>query len=143
MELNIEQIKEVLPHRYPFLMVDKITDMEVGKYAKGIKCVSANEMQFLGHFPEKAVMPGVLILEALAQTGAISILSMPENKGKLAVFGGVKNCRFKRLVVPGDVLKLECELTNMRGSVGFGNVLATVDGEVAVSGEISFAIIDA
>ncbi|MGP1569819.1 MAG: 3-hydroxyacyl-ACP dehydratase FabZ [Eubacteriales bacterium] len=143
MELNIEQIKEILPHRYPFLLVDKIVDMQAGSYAKGVKCVSANEMQFLGHFPDKAIMPGVLILEALAQTGAISILSMPENKGKLAVFGGVKNCRFKKLVVPGDVLNLECELTNMRGSVGFGNVLATVNNEVAVSAEISFAIIDA
>ena len=94
-------------------------------------------------FPQKAIMPGVLILEALAQTGAIAILSMPENKGKLAVFGGVKNCRFKRPVVPGDVLTLECELTNMRGGIGFGNVTASVDGEIAASGEISFAIIDA
>lgn len=143
MQLDIEQIKEILPHRYPFLLVDRITDMEVGKYAKGKKCVSANEMQFLGHFPQKAIMPGVLIIEALAQTGAIAILSMPENKGKLAVFGGVKNCRFKRPVVPGDVLTLECELTNMRGGIGFGNVTASVDGEIAASGEISFAIIDA
>ncbi len=142
MKLDIEQIREILPHRYPFLLVDKIVDMEAGKFAKGIKCVSANEVQFLGHFPQKAVMPGVLILEALAQTGAVAILSMQENKGKLAVFGGVKNCRFKRIVVPGDVLSLECELTKMRGSIGFGEAVASVDGEVAASGEISFAIID-
>ena len=114
--------------------------MEPGKFAKGIKCVSQNEMHFLGHFPQKAVMPGVLILEALAQTGACAILCAEENKGKLAFFGGVKNCRFKRQVVPGDVLTLECEIIKSRGNVGFGNVVATVDGEVACSGEISFAI---
>lgn len=140
MELNIEQIKEIIPHRYPFLMVDRILDMKPGEYAKGIKCVSANEVQFLGHFPEKAIMPGVLILEALAQTGAVALLSMPENKGKLAVFGGVKNCRFKRVVVPGNVLELECELTNMREFVGFGKATAKVNGEIAVTAEISFGI---
>ena len=99
-----------------------------------------HEPFFQGHFPEKAVMPGVLILEALAQTGAVAILSLPENEGKLAFFGGVKNCRFRRQVVPGDVLTLRCCLTRMRGSVGFGEVEATVDGETAVTGEISFAI---
>ena len=124
MTLNSEQIKEILPHRYPFLLVDRITDMEPGKFAKGIKCVSQNEMHF----------------EALAQTGACALLCAEENKGKLAFFGGVKNCRFKRQVVPGDVLTLECEIIKSRGNVGFGNVVATVDGEVACSGEISFAI---
>lgn len=140
MELNSNQIQEIIPHRYPFLLVDKITDMEPGKWAKGIKCVTANEMQFMGHFPEKHIMPGVLIMEALAQTGAVAILSQPENKGKIVVFGGIKNCRFKAQVVPGDVLELSCELTAVRGPVGFGNAVATVNGKVAAQGEISFAI---
>lgn len=140
MVLNSNEIQKILPHRYPFLLVDKITDMEPGKWAKGIKCVTANEMQFLGHFPEKHVMPGVLILEALAQTGAVAILSEPENQGKLVFFGGVKNCRFKAQVMPGDVLELYCELTALRGPVGFGKVTATVDGKIAARGEISFAV---
>ena len=93
MELNSNQIAEILPHRYPFALVDRITDYEPGKYAKGIKCVSVNEMQFCGHFPGHHVMPGVLIIEALAQVGAIAVLTMPENKGKLAFFGGIKNAR--------------------------------------------------
>lgn len=140
MELNYEEIKEILPHRQPFLLIDKVTNLVPGESAEAIKCVSGNEPFFQGHFPEKAVMPGVLILEALAQTGAVAILGLPENKGKLAFFGGVKNCRFKRQVVPGDVLHLRCQLTRMRGNVGFGEVTAQVDGEVAVTGEISFAI---
>ena len=140
MELNSNQIQEIIPHRYPFLLVDKITDMEPGKWAKGIKCVTANEMQFMGHFPEKHIMPGGLIMEALAQTGAVAILSQPENKGKIVVFGGIKNCRFKAQVVPGDVLELSCELTAVSGPVGFGNAVATVNGKVAAQGEISFAI---
>lgn len=138
--LDSNQIQEILPHRYPFLLVDRIVDMEPGKWAKGIKCISANEMQFLGHFPQKHIMPGVLIMEALAQTGAVAILSQPENKGKLVVFGGIKNCRFKAQVVPGDVLELYCELTQLRGPVGFGKVTAKVDGKIAAQGEISFAI---
>lgn len=140
MELNSNQIQEIIPHRYPFLLVDKITDMEEGKWAKGIKCVTANEMQFLGHFPEKHIMPGVLIMEALAQTGAVAILSQPENKGKIAVFGGIKNCRFKQQVVPGDVLELYCEMTEIRGPVGFGKAIAKVGDKVAAQGEISFVI---
>lgn len=140
MELNSNQIQEIIPHRYPFLLVDKITDMEKGKWAKGIKCVTANEMQFLGHFPEKHIMPGVLIMEALAQTGAVAILSQPENKGKIAVFGGIKNCRFKQQVVPGDVLDLYCEMTEIRGPVGFGKAIAKVGDKVAAQGEISFVI---
>ena len=140
MELNSNQIQEILPHRYPFLLVDKITNMEVGKWAKGIKCVSANEMQFLGHFPEKHVMPGVLIMEALAQVGAVAILSEPANRGKLAVFGGIKNCRFKQQVVPGDVLDLYCEMIDIRGAVGFGRVVAKVGDKIAAQGEISFVI---
>lgn len=142
MELNSNQIQEILPHRYPFLLVDWIVDMEPGKWARGRKCVSANEMQFLGHFPGMHIMPGVLILEALAQTGAAALLSQEENRGKIAVFGGVRNCRFRRQVVPGDVLDLYCELTALRGSVGFGSVVAKVDGEIAAQGEITFAISD-
>ena len=140
MVLDSNQIQQILPHRYPFLLVDKIVDMEVGKWARGIKCVSANEMQFLGHFPEKHIMPGVLIMEALAQTGAVAILSEPENKGKIAVFGGLKNCRFKAQVVPGDVLELYCEMTDRRGPIGYGKAVAKVDDKVAAQGELSFVI---
>ena len=140
MELNSNQIQEILPHRYPFLLVDRITDMEPGKWAKGIKCVTANEMHFLGHFPEKHIMPGVLIMEALAQTGAVAILSQEEHKGKIVVFGGIKNCRFKQQVVPGDVLELYCEMTAVKGPAGFGKAVAKVDGKVAAQGEISFVI---
>jgi 3-hydroxyacyl-[acyl-carrier-protein] dehydratase len=143
MQLNNDEIRSILPHRYPFLLVDRIVDMEPGEYARGIKCVSANEMQFLGHFPQKSVMPGVLILEALAQTGACAILSLPEYQGKIAVFGGVKKCRFRRVVVPGDVLEMSCEITGKKGPVGFGKAVAKVDGEIAVDAEISFAISDA
>ena len=140
MELNIEQIKEIIPHRPPFLLVDKITDFEPGAWAKGIKAVTVNEPFFAGHFPEYHVMPGVLILEALAQVGAVAILSLPEYKGKIAFFGGIKNARFKKQVRPGDVLELSCELTQRRGSVGFGKAVAKVDGKVAAQGELTFAI---
>lgn len=140
MQLSSNEIQEIIPHRYPFLLVDRIVDGEPGAWADGIKCVTANEMQFLGHFPQQHVMPGVLILESLAQTGAVAALSAPENKGKTAFFGGVKKCRFKRKVVPGDVLQLHCELTDQRGNVGFGKAKATVDGQVACIAELTFAI---
>ena len=140
MELNIEQIQEIIPHRPPFLLVDKITDFEPGAWAKGIKAVTVNEPFFAGHFPEYHVMPGVLILEALAQVGAVAILSLPEYKGKIAFFGGIKNARFKKQVRPGDVLELSCELTQRRGPVGFGKAVAKVDGKVAAQGELTFAI---
>jgi 3-hydroxyacyl-[acyl-carrier-protein] dehydratase len=140
MELNSKQIMEILPHRYPFLMVDKITECEPGVYAKGIKCVSANEMQFIGHFPGEPVMPGVLIIEALAQTGAVALLSKEENKGKIAFFGGIKNARFKHKVEPGDVLELECRLTAMKGPLGIGEATAYVGGEIAAKAELSFAL---
>ena len=140
MEQNIEQIKEIIPHRPPFLLVDKITDFEPGAWAKGIKAVTVNEPFFAGHFPEYHVMPGVLILEALAQVGAVAILSLPEYKGKIAFFGGIKNARFKKQVRPGDVLELSCELTQRRGPVGFGKAVAKVDGKVAAQGELTFAI---
>ena len=140
MELDINQIMEILPHRPPFLLVDKITGCEPGQWAEGIKNVTMNEPYFSGHFPGRPIMPGVLILEALAQTGAVAILSLPEFQGKIAVFGGAKNCRFKKQVVPGDVLELRCELTERRGPIGFGKAVARVDGKVACQADLTFAI---
>ena len=142
MELNIDQIEALLPHRYPFLLVDKIVECTPGQGAKGIKCVTANEPFFQGHFPGCKVMPGVLIIEALAQVGAVAILSVPENRGKLALFGGIKNARFKQQVRPGDVLELECELTAQRGPVGFGTATARVNGKTACKAELTFALTD-
>ena len=140
MELNIDQIEQLLPHRYPFLLVDKIVECVPGQGAKGIKCVSAGEPVFCGHFPQEHVMPGVLILEAMAQVGAVAILSLPENQGKIALFGGVKNARFRRKVIPGDVLEMECTLTKRRGPVGIGECKATVGGKLACTAELTFAI---
>ncbi|MDO4978093.1 MAG: 3-hydroxyacyl-ACP dehydratase FabZ [Eubacteriales bacterium] len=140
MELNSNQIQEIIPHRYPFLLVDRIIECEPGKMAKGIKCVTANEMQFLGHFPQKHVMPGVLIIEALAQTGAVALLLQEENKGKIALFGGIKNAKFKRQVIPGDVLELNCEIIKSKGPIGVGKAEAYVDGKLAVTAELTFAI---
>lgn len=140
MELNANEIQEILPHRPPFLLVDKITGCQPGAWADGVKCVTVNEPFFAGHFPQHHVMPGVLIIEALAQVGAVAILSLPENKGKIAFFGGIKNARFKQQVVPGDVLELHCELTAQRGSVGFGKAVARVNGKVAAQGELTFAV---
>ncbi len=142
MQLNSDQIQEIIPHRYPFLLIDRVDEIEPGVSAKGIKCVTANENFFCGHFPKKHIMPGVLILEALAQLGAVAILSEPENKGKLAVFGGVDKCRFKAQVVPGDVLELESTVTRRRGPLGFASVHASVGGKTAVRAEISFAIVE-
>jgi 3-hydroxyacyl-[acyl-carrier-protein] dehydratase len=139
-QLNIEQIKEIIPHRHPFLLVDVIEDYEPGQYAVGYKCVTYREEFFQGHFPQKAVMPGVLILEALAQTGAVAILSMPENKGKIAFFGGVQKCRFKGMVFPGDKLKLETKIIRQKGPVGVGEATATVEGKVVVSAELTFMV---
>ena len=140
MKLNSNEIQKILPHRHPFLLVDKITECTPGEYAKGIKCVTSTEPWFPGHFPEYHVMPGVLILEAMAQTGAVALLSSPGYEGKTAFFGGVKNARFKKQVLPGDVLELECRLTAIRGGIGFGEGTATVNGELAAKAEISFAI---
>lgn len=142
MELNSQQIQKIIPHRYPFLLVDRILDFEPGKWAEGIKCVTANEMQFLGHFPGIPIMPGVLIIEALAQVGAVCALSVPENAGKLAVFGGIKEARFRRQVVPGDVLKLRCEILRQKGPVGIGKATATVDGQTACTAELTFMLTD-
>ena len=140
MELDINEIKKILPHRYPFLLVDRITELEPGKSARGIKCVSANEMQFMGHFPDYPVMPGALVLEAMAQTGAVAILVSEEYRGKIALFGGVNKCRFRKEVMPGDVLELFCEISAVRGPVGFGKARATVNGETAAEAELSFVI---
>jgi 3-hydroxyacyl-[acyl-carrier-protein] dehydratase len=140
LQLNSNEIQEIIPHRYPFLLVDRIIDGEPGKWAKGIKCVSANEMQFMGHFPQEHIMPGVLIVEALAQTGAVAALSLPENKGKIALFGGIRKCRFRRKVIPGDRLELYCEMTDIRGSVGISKARATVEGKTACTAELTFAI---
>ena len=140
MELNSSEIQKILPHRYPFLMVDKIIECEPGIKATGIKCISANEMQFLGHFPNKPIMPGVLIIEALAQTGAVALLSEEGNEGKIVLFGGIRSARFKRQIVPGDVVTLSCEIIKRKGPVGIGRAVATVDGSKTVVCELSFAI---
>lgn len=140
MELNSNQIAELLPHRYPLALVDRITDYEPGKWAKGIKCVSVGEPYFCGHFPGRHVMPGVLILEALAQVGAVAILSVPENKGKTALFGGIRNARFRKQVIPGDVLELECVLEKQRGPVGIGSARAMVNGALVATAKLTFAI---
>ena len=140
--LTASQIAEILPHRYPFALVDTVTDHEPGQWAMGRKCVTINEPFFQGHFPGQPVMPGVLQLEALAQVGAVAVLSLPENRGKIALFGGVKNCRFKQQVQPGDVLDLQCELIARRGPVGTGKAVARVNGKIACIAELTFAVVD-
>jgi 3-hydroxyacyl-[acyl-carrier-protein] dehydratase len=138
--LDVTQIKEIIPHRYPFLLVDRILEVEDGVKAVGIKNVSANEEFFNGHFPDYPVMPGVLIVEALAQVGAVAMLKKEENRGRLAFFAGIDNCRFKKQVKPGDQLRLEVEIIRLRGPIGKGKAVATVDGEVACEAEITFAL---
>ena len=138
--LSSQDIQKIIPHRFPFLLVDKIVEMEWGKRAVGIKNVSANEPFFQGHFPGYPVMPGVLIIEAMAQVGAVALLGMPENKGKLAFFAGVDEVRFKRQVVPGDTLRIELTLTRVRGPIGQGTGEATVDGQLACRGSFLFAL---
>ncbi|WP_243571602.1 3-hydroxyacyl-ACP dehydratase FabZ [Bacillus stercoris] len=138
--LDTQQIKEIIPHRYPFLLVDRITEVEDGKRAKGYKNVTANEEFFNGHFPQYPVMPGVLIVEALAQVGAVAMLIKEENRGRLAFFAGIDNCRFKKQVKPGDQLHLEVEIIRARGTIGRGKGVATVDGEVVCEVELTFAL---
>ncbi len=140
MELNSKEIQEIIPHRYPFLLVDRIIELDKGKRAVGIKCVSNNEMHFMGHFPKEPVMPGVLIIEALAQVGAVGILSLPENKGKIAYFAGIKSAKFRQVVTPGDVLRLETEIIKVRGQIGVGKAMAYVDDNIACEAELTFAI---
>ena len=140
--LNIKEIQEIIPHRHPFLLLDAIEDYEPGEYAVGYKCVTYREDFFKGHFPEKPVMPGVLIIEALAQAGAVAILSIPENQGKIAFFGGIQKCRFKGMVVPGDKLKLETRIIKRKGPLGVGEAVASVDGKLVASAEITFMVGD-
>ncbi len=142
MELNINEIRNILPHRYPFLLIDRVTELEPGQSATAYKCVSANEPFFQGHFPEYPVMPGVLIIEALAQTGAVAMLCLPENKGKLALFAGIDNAKFKQQVIPGDVLELSCKIIKQFGSLGVGEAVAKVNGKLACKAELKFAIVD-
>jgi 3-hydroxyacyl-[acyl-carrier-protein] dehydratase len=138
--LDRDAIKRILPHREPFLLLDRIEDFEPGVSAVGYLDVTSEMFWVPGHFPEHAVMPGVLIVEALAQAGAVALLARDENRGKLALFAGIDKTRFKRQVVPGDTLRLECRITKMRGPIGFGEAVASVDGELACSGELMFAI---
>ncbi|KPL59339.1 MULTISPECIES: 3-hydroxyacyl-ACP dehydratase FabZ [Bacillaceae] len=140
--LDINEIKEIIPHRYPFLLVDRILEVEEGKKAIGIKNVTANEEFFNGHFPDYPVMPGVLIVEALAQVGAVAMLKVEDNRGRLAFFTGIDKCRFKRQVKPGDQLRLEVEMIRFKGPIGKGKGVATVDGEVACELEMMFALGD-
>ncbi len=140
MILNSNQIQEIIPHRYPFLLVDRIIELEPGIQAVGIKNVTANEHIFTGHFPEEHVMPGVLIVEALAQTGAVIILSLEENKGKIVYFAGIDKCKFREKVIPGDTLRLEAKVIKQKGHIGIAEGIAYVGDKVAASGIFKFAI---
>ena len=139
--LDVKQIMEIIPQRPPFLMIDRVEEYKPGESAVAYKNVCINEWYFKGHFPNEPIMPGVLITEALAQTGAVAILSLEENKGKNALFGGIDKLRFKQVVVPGDVLKLEVKIIKRKGQIGVGEAIATVDGKVAAKGELTFALV--
>ena len=140
MVLNSNEIQKIIPHRHPFLLVDRIDELEVGVGAIGVKCVTANEAHFAGHFPQEHVMPGVLIIESLAQVGAVAILSSEEYKGKIAYFAGIKDAKFRRKVLPGDTLKLNSRLVRLRGSIGLAHCIATVNDEVACECDLVFAV---
>ena len=140
--IDLKKILEILPHRYPFLLVDRVTELEPGKKAVGLKNVTFNEQFFQGHFPGEPIMPGVLIVEALAQVGGVAVLSVPEHKGKLALFTGINNFRFKQMVKPGDQLELTVTMTAMRSNLGKGDAVAKVEGKVVASGELWFALAD-
>lgn len=143
MRLGIKEIQEIIPHRHPFLLVDFIDELEPGVRAVGYKSITFDEPQFKGHFPGQPVMPGVLMIEALAQVGAVAILSLEENKGKTAFFGSIKEAKFKQMVLPGDRLKLECEIIKRKGPIGVGKAVATnADGKVAVQAELTFVVGD-
>ena len=140
MELNSNEIQEIIPHRYPFLLIDRVKELEPGVSCTAIKNVSVNELQFTGHFPSEHVMPGVLLVEAMAQTGAVCILSLDKNKGKIAYFAGIDKCKFKRKVIPGDTVILHIEITKQKGPIGLGTAVSTVDGKVVAQAELKFAI---
>ena len=139
-ELTTKEIMEILPHRQPFLLIDTVEELEPGIRAVARKCVSYNEPYFAGHFPGEPVMPGVLIIEALAQTGAVAVLSLEENRGKTAYFAGINAAKFKQKVVPGDVLELETEIIRQKGPIGIGKPAAKVEGKLVCSAELTFAI---
>lgn len=139
--LNKEEIKKIIPQREPFLMIDEVESYVSGESAIAYKYVKEDEYYFQGHFPGNPIMPGVLIVESLAQTGAIAILSMEDNKGKNALFGGIDKLRFKKQVVPGDTLKLEVKIIKKKGPIGIGEAIASVDGKVVTKGELTFAIV--
>ena len=139
--LNKEQIKEIIPQREPFLMIDEVEKYKAGESATAYKYVNEEEWYFKGHFPGNPIMPGVLITESLAQTGAIAILSLEENKGKNALFGGIDKMKFKKMVVPGDKLKLEVKIIKQKGPIGVGEAIATVDEKIVAKGELTFAVV--
>ena len=138
--LEAADIMRIIPHRYPFLLIDRVVELEPGVRVVAVKNVTANEPQFTGHFPDRPIMPGVLMVEALAQAGAVAVLSLPEYHGKLVLFAGIDDCRFRRTVLPGDQLLLKVELEKLRGMFGRARAVASVDGEVAVEATISFVI---
>lgn len=142
MELGSREIQAIIPHRWPFLLVDKVIELQPGEGAVGIKNVSAGEIVFQGHFPGHPIFPGVLIIEALAQVGAVAILSLDENKGKIVLFAGVDGFRFREPVFPGDTMRLEVRITKRRGPIGKGSAKATVGEKTVAKGELTFAIAD-
>ena len=139
--LDIKGIMDIIPHRHPFLLIDRVEDYEPGQYCIAYKNITYDESFFRGHFPEYPITPGVLMVEALAQAGAVAILSQEEFKGKIAVFAGIDNCKFKKQIVPGDTVRLETKITQVRGPVGVGEAEATVDGKTAVKCTLKFAIV--
>jgi 3-hydroxyacyl-[acyl-carrier-protein] dehydratase len=140
MTLSLEEIKQVLPHREPFLMIDRVLDYEPGKHCKAIRAVSANEWFFKGHFEQQKVFPGVLIVESLAQCGAIAVLTAEEYKGKVAIFRSIESMKFKKMVIPGDVMEVDTEITLLKRGIGKGRGVARVNGEIAAEGELSFVV---